>query len=1017
MNVTITQLPMAGPITGAEAVPIVQDGQTRQSTAAAIAASPAQFQTFLTLNQEPTLPNSRRLTAGTGLGLADGGALSTLALSLNGASGSLETALTGIVAKTGSVTVVARTLTASGLGLSITNGSGVAGNPTFALTGMVADLANISSPGILASNGSGLNPRVLLGTAGEIDVANGTGASGNPTVGLADNPTIPGVEALIPPKGTTAERPGGTAGQFRYNTDLSTFEGFAAGNWVQFPTTGSVSSFSAGTTGFSPSLATSGAITLAGTLNVANGGTGQTTYTDGQILIGNSTGNTLTKSTLTAGSGISITNGSGSITIAATGGAGTVTSVDQTFTGGLISVSGAPITSSGTLALTVAGTSGGIPYFSSGTTWASSAVLAANALVVGGGAGVAPSTVTTGANVLTALGVNVGAAGAFVVNGGALGTPSSGTLTNVTGLPLATGVTGTLPVANGGTGQTTQTDAFDALAPTTTKGDLIVSNGTDNVRLPVGANTYILAADSSAATGLAWVPAPSAGVSSVTATSPLASSGGSTPDISLTGTVPVANGGTGQTTANAALNALLPSQSGQSGKFLTTDGTDTSWATAGGGSATLTIQNKTTAYTVVAGDLGTIINCTSGTFTVSLDAAATLGAGFNCWVWNTSNSNSSVITIDPSGSETINSLSTVLLRRNQAVQIVCDGTNFRTTNLLQTPFNANFSAANMNNVVTAGEAIAIGDTVTASGTLSIAIGRSATASNTSALALGQSTTASATNTTAIGRNSASAGSQAVTGSGAMALGGSYASGTDSFAAAVANNTSSYGATGANSVAIGQTAKASATGAVAISSTTATASGNGAIAIGGYNYSATASGLDSIAIGDDVEATTVGAVAIGYGAKSINRGKLAFSGRPSGGIGLSQYGTTVLAKDTTNNTATALTSDGGAVAITNQVTLPNNSAYAFTGTVVARQQASGGTASAAWKIEGLIRREGSAGTTTLVASTVTAIDNTPGWTLALSADTTNGGLKIEATGAAATNIRWVATVQTSEVTYA
>jgi hypothetical protein len=93
----------------------------------------------------------------------------------------------------------------------------------------------------------------------------------------------------------------------------------------------------------------------------------------------------------------------------------------------------------------------------------------------------------------------------------------------------------------------------------------------------------------------------------------------------VTGTLPIANGGTGETTANAAINALLPSQSGQSGKFLTTDGTDTSWATAGGGSSALTIQNKTGAYTVVAGDLGTIINCTSGTFTVSLTAAATLG--------------------------------------------------------------------------------------------------------------------------------------------------------------------------------------------------------------------------------------------------------------------------------------------------------------------------------------------------------------------------------------------------------
>jgi len=55
------------------------------------------------------------------------------------------------------------------------------------------------------------------------------------------------------------------------------------------------------------------------TIAVNKGGTGQTTYTDGQLLIGNTTGNTLTKATLTAGTGISVTNGSGSISIAATG--------------------------------------------------------------------------------------------------------------------------------------------------------------------------------------------------------------------------------------------------------------------------------------------------------------------------------------------------------------------------------------------------------------------------------------------------------------------------------------------------------------------------------------------------------------------------------------------------------------------------------------------------------------------------------------------------------------------------
>lgn len=81
----------------------------------------------------------------------------------------------------------------------------------------------------------------------------------------------------------------------------------------------------------------------ANTIAVTAGGTGQTTYTNGQLLIGNTTGNTLTKATLTAGSGISITNGSGSISIAATGG-GTVTSV-ATGNG----LSGGTITSSGTL--------------------------------------------------------------------------------------------------------------------------------------------------------------------------------------------------------------------------------------------------------------------------------------------------------------------------------------------------------------------------------------------------------------------------------------------------------------------------------------------------------------------------------------------------------------------------------------------------------------------------------------------------------------------------------------------
>jgi hypothetical protein len=266
---------------------------------------------------------------------------------------------------------------------------------------------------------------------------------------------------------------------------------------------------------------------------------------------------------LTAGTGISFStgttyNGSAAITINSTGSSGTVTSVAQSFTGGLISVGGSPITSSGTLALTVAGTSGGVPYFSSGTTWATSAALAANAIVLGGGAGAAPATTTTGTGVVTALGVNTGSAGAFVVNGGALGTPSSGTVTNLTG-------TASINI-NGTVGATTaSTGAFTTLSASSTV------SGT-------GFSTY-----------LASPPAI-----------------GGTAAAAITGTTITAN-----TQFSGPLNGTVGATTASTGAFTTVSATGVITSTLATGTAPFTVASTTQVANLNAATAGTATNATN----------------------------------------------------------------------------------------------------------------------------------------------------------------------------------------------------------------------------------------------------------------------------------------------------------------------------------------------------------------------------------------------------------------------
>ena len=559
-NITITQLPSAGAITGTELVPIVQNGVTVQTTTAALAGSPVQTQTFLTLNQEPTLANSRRLSAGTGVGLTDGGAQAALQITLNAASGSLEAAGTGMIAKTASNTVAGRTMTATTSGISVTNGDGVAGAPAFALTGVALAVAGATGTGVLALNSSStIATRTILGTSSQIDVTDGNFVN-SPVIAISSDPTVPGAGGIVIPAGTTGQRGTSTNGTLRYNTTTATFEGYANSAWGSIVTGTGVTSVATGTG------LTGGPITSTGTISIDVTGVAAATYGSSLVVpviavnaqgqITSATNTTINAVTLITGTisttpsgstdianksyvdtvaqgldtkasvvaattanitlsgaqtidGISVvaadrvlvknqtlsqnnglylcasgawtrttdmntwaqvpgayvfvetgttladtgwvctsdaggTLGTTAITWAQFSGAGSgVSSITfgttgltpATATTGAVTVAGTLAVANGGTGLT-AGTSGGVLAYTATGTLASSAALTANAIVLGGGAGAVPA-------VLGSLGTTT-----TVLHGNAGGAPTFGAVS------LTADVSGTLPIANGGTNST-----------------------------------------------------------------------------------------------------------------------------------------------------------------------------------------------------------------------------------------------------------------------------------------------------------------------------------------------------------------------------------------------------------------------------------------------------------------------------------------------------------------------------------------------------------------------------------
>ena len=223
-----------------------------------------------------------------------------------------------------------------------------------------------------------------------------------------------------------------------------------------------------------------------GTIQSGYGGTGLTTFTGANNAL-YSTG----ASTLTAGTLPVLAGGTG---------ATTAQTAMNTFAGAV--TSGSYLRGNGTNVVMSTIQAADVPTLNQNTTGTASNVTGTVAIANGGSGQTTAQTAmnafagaVTSGSYLRGNGTNVVMATIQAADVPTLNQNTTGTASNVTG---------TVAIANGGTGQTAKTAAFDALSPLTTKGDLIGFDGTDNVRVAVGTNGYVLTADSSAASGVSW---------------------------------------------------------------------------------------------------------------------------------------------------------------------------------------------------------------------------------------------------------------------------------------------------------------------------------------------------------------------------------------------------------------------------------------------------------------------------------------------------------------------------------